>query len=381
MVEPMPTGAAVAAPPPSPPSEPLLRIEDLVVYYGLGGGPFRRSDRRIHAVEGVTLAVSAGETLGLVGESGCGKSTTARAVVRLLEPTSGRILVDGVDITHLDRKHLRPLRQELQMVFQDPYGSLNPRLPISEIIAEPLKIHGQYKKGTGRARVEEVMSLVGLTSEYAKRYPHQLSGGQRQRVGIARALALTPKILILDEPVSALDVSIQAQVINLLEDIQDRLGIAYLFIAHNLSVVRQISDRVAVMYLGKVMELGSRSQVYARPAHPYTRALLSAAPVADPAAKGSRQRIILKGDVPSPADPPTGCVFHTRCWLREQLDNPSRCVTEVPQLVDATGSGQSVACHFPEHTADPIRPPAPTHSELPPAAPEEILLPAAAGVG
>jgi peptide/nickel transport system ATP-binding protein/oligopeptide transport system ATP-binding protein len=334
--------------------EPLLRIDDLVVQYGLGGGPFNRSDRRIHAVEGVSLSVSPGETLGLVGESGCGKSTTARAVVRLIEPTAGRILIGGVDITHLGRNALRPLRRELQMVFQDPYGSLNPRLSIAEIIAEPLRIHGEYKKGTGRARVAEVMSLVGLTSEYAKRYPHQLSGGQRQRVGIARALALNPKILILDEPVSALDVSIQAQVINLLEDIQARLGIAYLFIAHNLSVVRQISDRVAVMYLGKVMEIGSRNQVYGRPAHPYTRALLSAAPVADPTVKGTRKRIILKGDVPSPADPPTGCVFHTRCWLREQLDNPTRCVTEVPQLTDLAETGRAVACHFTEHTGDSI---------------------------
>jgi oligopeptide/dipeptide ABC transporter ATP-binding protein len=359
MAEPTLIGGASAA----PASEPLLRIEDLVVHYGLGGGPFKRSERRIHAVEGVSLSLSAGETLGLVGESGCGKSTMARAMVRLLEPTAGRI--GGVDITHLNRKALRPVRRELQMVFQDPYGSLNPRLPISEIIAEPLKIHGQYKKGTGRARVEEVMSLVGLTSEYAKRYPHQLSGGQRQRVGIARSLALNPKILILDEPVSALDVSIQAQVINLLEDIQARLGISFLFIAHNLSVVRQISDRVAVMYLGHVVELGSRSQVYAQPAHPYTRALLSAAPVADPSVKGSRQRIILKGDVPSPADPPSGCVFHTRCWLREQLDNPDRCVAEAPVLSDAAGMGQSVACHFTEHTGRAIRPVVPARSPLP----------------
>ncbi len=265
------------------------------------------------------------------------------------------------------------------MVFQDPYGSLNPRLPISEIIAEPLKIHGQYQKGTGRARVDEVMSLVGLTSEYAKRYPHQLSGGQRQRVGIARALALDPKILILDEPVSALDVSIQAQVINLLEDIQGRLGIAYLFIAHNLSVVRQISDRVVVMYLGKVMEIGTRSQVYSQPAHPYTRALLSAAPVADPTVKGTRQRITLKGDVPSPADPPTGCVFHTRCWLREQLDDPTRCVTEVPQLVEMAGTGQAVACHFPEHTGDALRRPAPARSPLPVVTAGEAVVPPAGG--
>jgi peptide/nickel transport system ATP-binding protein/oligopeptide transport system ATP-binding protein len=342
---------------------PLLEIADLVVHYGAGGGPFSRSDRKIHAVEGVSLSIWAGETVGLVGESGCGKSTTARAVVRLLEPTGGRITVGGVDVTHLGRKALRPLRRELQMVFQDPYGSLNPRLPVSEIIAEPLKIHGQYQKRTGRARVDEVMALVGLTSEYGKRYPHQLSGGQRQRVGIARALALDPKVLILDEPVSALDVSIQAQVINLLEDIQTRLGIAFLFIAHNLSVVRQISDRVVVMYLGKVMEMGTRSEVYAEPAHPYTRALLSAAPVADPTVKGRRQRITLKGDVPSPADPPSGCVFHTRCWLREQLDDPTRCVTEVPQLTTVGATGHGVACHFPEHTGDPIRRASPVAGE------------------
>jgi peptide/nickel transport system ATP-binding protein/oligopeptide transport system ATP-binding protein len=360
MVDVMQNGAGT----PTVAPEPLLRIEDLVVHYGVGGGPFNRSNRKIHAVEGVSLTLSAGETVGLVGESGCGKSTTARAVVRLIEPTAGRIVVGDVDVTHLGRKALRPLRRELQMVFQDPYGSLNPRLPISEIIAEPLKIHGRFQKRSGRARVDEVMSLVGLTSEYGKRYPHQLSGGQRQRVGIARALALDPKILILDEPVSALDVSIQAQVINLLEDIQARLGIAFLFIAHNLSVVRQISDRVVVMYLGKVMEMGSRSQVYSHPAHPYTRALLSAAPIADPAAKGRRQRITLKGDVPSPADPPTGCVFHTRCWLREQLDNPERCVTEVPQLVDIAGTGQSVACHFTEHTGDAIRPAVPAQTAV-----------------
>jgi oligopeptide/dipeptide ABC transporter ATP-binding protein len=338
--DPVMTATAVAA--------PILRTEDLVVHYGSRGGFFRRSDRRVHAVEGVSLSLSAGETLGLVGESGCGKSTIARAIVRLIEPTAGRILVDDVDIAHLGRGELRPFRRELQMVFQDPYGSLNPRLPLSEIIAEPLKIHGQYKKQTGRARVDEVMSLVGLTPEYASRYPHQLSGGQRQRVGIARSLALNPKILILDEPVSALDVSIQAQVINLLEDLQARLGLAYLFIAHNLSVVRQISDRVAVMYLGKVMELGARSQIYSQPAHPYTQALLSAAPVADSSARGRKKRIILRGDVPSPSSPPAGCVFNTRCWLREQLGNPERCVSEAPVLSDTTGASQLVACHFPD---------------------------------
>jgi oligopeptide/dipeptide ABC transporter ATP-binding protein len=340
LLDPVMTTAAVAP--------PILRTEDLVVYYGSRGGFLRRSDRRVHAVEGVSLSLSAGETLGLVGESGCGKSTIARAIVRLIEPTGGRILVNDVDIAHLGRGELRPFRRELQMVFQDPYGSLNPRLPLAEIIAEPLKIHGQYKKRTGRARVDEVMSLVGLTPEYASRYPHQLSGGQRQRVGIARSLALNPKILILDEPVSALDVSIQAQVINLLEDLQARLGLAYLFIAHNLSVVRQISDRVAVMYLGKVMELGARSEIYSRPAHPYTQALLSAAPVADSSAKGKRKRIILRGDVPSPSSPPPGCVFSTRCWLREQLGNPERCVSEVPVLSDTTGISQLVACHFPD---------------------------------
>ena len=339
MAEPIRIEGAVSA----PRSEPLLQIEDLVVHYGVGGGPFNRSDRRIHAVEGVSLAVSAGETVGLVGESGCGKSTTARAVVRLLEPTAGRILIEGVDVTHLDRKALRPLRRELQMVFQDPYGSLNPRLPISEIIAEPLKIHGEYRKGSGRARVDEVMSLVGLTSEYAKRYPHQLSGGQRQRVGIARALALNPKILILDEPVSALDVSIQAQVINLLEDIQGRLGIAYLFIAHNLAVVEHFSDEVAVMYLGGIVEQASADALYDEPLHPYTKALMSAVPVPDPVVEATRERIILEGDLPSPADPPPGCRFHTRCAFRQE----TRCDDERPELRDL-GEGHLVACHWGE---------------------------------
>jgi peptide/nickel transport system ATP-binding protein/oligopeptide transport system ATP-binding protein len=320
-----------------------VQVEDVVKHFRVGGGFMGRNVSVVRAVDGVTLDVSIGETVGLVGESGCGKTTLGRTIARLTEPDSGRVVVEGQDISHLGRKALRPVRRELQLVFQDPYSSLNPRLSVMEIIAEPLRIHGLYKGAPSRERIREVMDLVGLNPDYANRYPHQFSGGQRQRIGIARALVLNPRVLILDEPVSALDVSIQAQVINLLEDIQERLGIAYIFIAHDLSVVRHISDRVVVMYLGKVMEIGPRERIYAAPAHPYTQALLSAVPVMSAAARKARPRIVLKGDVPSPSNPPSGCVFRTRCWKADD-----RCATEVPALRSVDDSGREVACHYPE---------------------------------
>jgi peptide/nickel transport system ATP-binding protein len=334
------------APAPAPaPKETLLEVHDLVKHYPIRGGSLiRHTVGEAHAVCGVSFDLVEGETLGLVGESGCGKSTTARTVLQLLPATSGSVSYLGAELTSQNRKQLRPMRQNLQVVFQDPYASLDPRMPVGEIVAEPLRVHGRWDRRTGPERVDRLFSLVGLNPEHRNRFPHEFSGGQRQRVGVARALALDPKVLVLDEPVSALDVSIQAGVVNLLEELQDRLGLAYLFIAHDLSVVRHICDRVAVMYLGKIVEIGTGTQVYETPAHPYTQALLSAVPVPDPAIERARRRILLTGDVPSAVAPPSGCRFRTRCWKAQEI-----CSQEEPELTDR-GQGHPVACHFADIT-------------------------------
>jgi len=326
----------------------LVEVDDLKVHFPIRAGIFKRTAGTVKAVDGVTFEVRRGETLGLVGESGCGKSTIGRAMIRLREPTEGSVRFDGVDLTSLKTEPLRRMRRRMQIIFQDPYGSLDPRMTVGSIVSEPIETHHLAKGAAKKERVAELLRLVGLDPKYVSRYPHEFSGGQRQRIGVARALAVEPEFIVCDEPISALDVSIQAQVLNLLTDLRKSLGLTYLFVAHDLSVVKHISDRVAVMYLGKVVEIGPPDQLYAAPGHPYTRALLSAVPVPDPVSERKRKRVILKGDVPSPVNPPPGCRFHTRCWLYERLGKPENCRTIDPPLREVGGTDQRAACHYAE---------------------------------
>ncbi|MFF4251564.1 ABC transporter ATP-binding protein [Streptomyces sp. NPDC001663] len=332
-----------------PDGEPLLEVSGLTKHFPVKGGfPIRRTIGAVQAVDGIDLTVHVGESFGLVGESGCGKSTTGRLITRLLEPTAGTISYRGKDITHASRKQMAPIRSEIQMIFQDPYSSLNPRQTVGKIISGPMEINDITPAGGREKRVRELLEIVGLNPEHFNRFPHEFSGGQRQRIGVARALALEPKLIVADEPVSALDVSIQAQVVNLLQKVQQELGIAFLFIAHDLAVVRHFSQRVAVMYLGKIIEIGDRTSIYTRPRHPYTHALLSAVPevsLTEDQDTAARERIRLAGDVPSPIAPPSGCRFRTRCWKAQD-----KCAAEEPPLIQLSGNhaGHLTACHFPE---------------------------------
>ena len=328
--------------------EPLIAADDVKKYFPIKKGViFQREVARVHAVDGVSFQVMPGETVGLVGESGCGKSTLGRCLIRLHELTGGSVRFQGRDISSLSRRSLRPLRREMQMVFQDPYASLNPRKRVGTIISDPMRIHNLGDRRTIKSRTQELLELVGLNPEHYNRYPHEFSGGQRQRIGVARALALRPKLVVADEPVSALDVSIQAQVVNLLDDLQDELGLTYVFIAHDLSVVRHVSDRIVVMYLGKVVEVSPAEELYQRPVHPYTEALLSAVPIPDPTIAATRERIVLAGDVPSPIHPPSGCRFHPRCRYATDI-----CSAEEPPLVQR-GDGHLAACHHPLNVDTP----------------------------
>ena len=346
----MARAGTAAAPAPERIDTPVLEVRDLVKHFPVRDtGLVRRVIGQVHAVCGVSFDLFPGETLGLVGESGSGKSTTARAVLNLHKPTAGKVSFEGRDLTTLKPGEMRKLRQDLQIVFQDPYASLDPRMTVARIVAEPLHIQGRYDHD-GRARVRDLLTLVGLSPEHGNRFPHEFSGGQRQRIGIARALALSPRVMILDEPVSALDVSIQAGVINLLEELQKTLSLSYLFVAHDLSVVRHIAHRVAVMYLGKIVEVAETTELFTQPSHPYTQALISAIPLPDPTKERARERILLTGDVPSPVNPPSGCRFRTRCQkFANELDDSQRtaCVEEEPALVDR-GNGHPAACHYAE---------------------------------
>ncbi|HET8738749.1 MAG TPA: dipeptide ABC transporter ATP-binding protein [Acidimicrobiia bacterium] len=331
--QPVPAGAT---------SDVILSVRDLKKHFPIMKGLFRRQVGAVRAVDGISFDIHRGETLGLVGESGSGKSTTGRVILQLDQATEGEVWFEGVELTAIKGDQLRALRPRMQMIFQDPHASLNPRMTIGSIIGEPLQEHNKAKGQERKQRIEELLSLVGLEPKHANRYPHEFSGGQRQRIGIARAIALNPDFIVCDEPIAALDVSIQAQVVNLMEDLQDVLGLTYLFISHDLSMVRHIADRVAVMYLGKIMELATVDELYNRPKHPYTSALLSAVPVPDPVIEATRERIILQGDIPSPANPPPGCVFNTRCPMARE-----RCVEQVPEWRE-TSTGHWVACHFAE---------------------------------